>query len=67
MPKTTGDRKTEMVATRLTPSLKKAVRKEAEREGRDVSEWLRNLLIQELRERDSLPDRLSIGDLEDNR
>jgi len=51
----------------LTPSLKKAVRKEAEREGRDVSEWLRNLLIQELRERDSLPDRLSIGDLEDNR
>ncbi|MBS3782750.1 MAG: hypothetical protein KGY76_09545 [Candidatus Thermoplasmatota archaeon] len=67
MPKTTGDRKTELVATRLTPSLKQAVRKEAEREGRDISEWLRNLLIQELRDRDSLPDRLSIGDLEDDR
>jgi len=67
MPKTTGDRKTEMVATRLTPPLKQAVQKEAQREGRDVSEWLRNLLIEELRERDSLPDRLSLGNLEENR
>ncbi len=67
MPKTTGERKTELVATRLTPPLKQAVEKEAHREGRDVSEWLRNLLIEELRERGSLPDRLSIGNLEDNR
>lgn len=67
MPKKTGDKKSELVATRLTPPLKQAVEKEARREGRDVSEWLRNLLIEELRERNSLPDRLSIGDLEDNR
>jgi len=67
MPKTTGERKTELVATRLTPPLKQAVQKEAQREGRDVSEWLRNLLIEELRERGSLPDRLSLGNLEDNR
>ena len=67
MPKTNGDRKTELVATRLTPPLKQAVQKEAQREGRDVSEWLRNLLIEELRERDSLPDRLSLGNLEENR
>ncbi|MEF8835310.1 MAG: hypothetical protein V5A76_04065 [Candidatus Thermoplasmatota archaeon] len=56
-----------MVATRLTPPLKQAVQKEAQREGRDVSEWLRNLLIEELRERGSLPDRLSLGDLEERR
>lgn len=67
MPKTTAERKTELVATRLTPPLKQAVKKEAQREGRDVSEWLRNLLIEELRERGRLPDRLSIGNLEKNR
>ncbi|MFW6065032.1 MAG: hypothetical protein ACOC8Y_05600 [Candidatus Natronoplasma sp.] len=67
MPKTSGERKTEMVATRLTSPLKQAVRKEAQREGRDVSEWLRNLLINELRERGSLPDRLSLGTLEEDR
>ncbi|MFP4001700.1 MAG: hypothetical protein ACOCTN_07280 [Candidatus Natronoplasma sp.] len=67
MPRKTGDKKTELVATRLTPPLKQAVEKEAKREGRDVSEWLRNLLIEELRARNSLPDRLSIGDLEEKR
>ncbi|MFW5946470.1 MAG: hypothetical protein ACOCSJ_02150 [Candidatus Natronoplasma sp.] len=67
MPKTSGERKTEMVATRLTPPLKQAVKKEAQREGRDISEWLRNLLIEELRERGSLPDRLSLGNLGEDR
>ncbi len=67
MPETTGEQKTELVATRLTPPLKQAVKKEARREGRDVSEWIRNLLIEELRERGSLPDRLSISNLEENR
>ncbi|MBS3817491.1 MAG: hypothetical protein KGY76_08025 [Candidatus Thermoplasmatota archaeon] len=67
MPKTTGERKTEMVATRLTPPLKQAIKKEAQREGRDISEWIRNLLIEELRERNSLPDRLSLENLEENR
>jgi len=67
MPKKSGDKKSELVATRLTPPLKNAVKKEARREGRDVSEWLRNLLIEELRERNSLPDRLSLGDLGESR
>lgn len=65
MPKKKGDQKSELVATRLTPALKKAVEREARREGRDVSEWIRNLLIEELRDRNSLPDRLSFGELEE--
>ncbi len=67
MPRKKGEQKSELVATRLTPPLKKAVEREARREGRDVSEWIRNLLIEELRERGSLPERLSFGELEENR
>ncbi len=64
MPKTKSEKKTELVATRLTPKLKKAVENEARQEGMDVSEWVRYLIVTELRERDSIPRKLTLQDLE---
>jgi hypothetical protein len=61
MPRKSGDKKSEIVATRLTPSLKRIVEHEAHSEGVDTSEWLRNLIIQELNRREALPRKFSFG------
>ncbi|MFP4608079.1 MAG: hypothetical protein ACOC55_02010 [Candidatus Natronoplasma sp.] len=67
MPKVEGNKKSELVATRLTPRLKKAVRREATREGMDLSEWIRTLVVRELRERDALPRKFSFENFEGER
>jgi len=51
MPVTNGEKKTQLITTRLAPSIEKVVQGEARREGMDVSEWVRNIIVQELRER----------------
>lgn len=65
MPKVQGKKKSELVATRLTPRLKKAVRREAAREGMGVSEWIRKLVVGELMDRDRLPKKFSFEDFEE--
>lgn len=64
MPKVQGKKKSELVATRLTPRLKKAVEREAAREGLGVSEWIRKLVVEELMERDCLPKKFSFDSFE---
>jgi len=49
MPRKSSDLKTELVATRVTPSIKRVVSQEAKKMGLDISEWLRLLIISEIR------------------
>ena len=46
-----------LLATRVTPRISMSVKQMAYREGLNVSEWLRNLIIEELKKTDSLPKR----------
>jgi len=48
-------RKTELLSVRVTPRIKEIVAQVAHSEGLDVSEWLRNLIVVELKRRGSLP------------
>jgi hypothetical protein len=47
--------KSVIVATRVTPNIKKLIERMALREGLSVSEWLRNLIVSELKEEEALP------------
>ncbi|MHA1632553.1 MAG: plasmid mobilization protein [Candidatus Freyarchaeota archaeon] len=47
--------KTELLSVRVTPRIKEIVAQVARSEGLDVSEWLRNLIVVELKRRGSLP------------
>jgi len=55
MPKTGSETKTRLVCTRLTPTIEGVASQQASQEGLTTSEWVRNLIIKELRERGSLP------------
>jgi hypothetical protein len=46
-----------LLATRVTPGIRENVKQMAYREGLNVSEWLRNLIIEELKRTDSLSRR----------
>jgi hypothetical protein len=48
-----------LLATRVTPRISVNVKQMAYREGLNVSEWLRNLIIEELKRTDSLPKRFN--------
>jgi len=54
MPKIEGDSKEELLCTRVTPVIKEAVIRESQVEGLTPSEWLRNLIVKELKERGAL-------------
>ena len=51
MPKIEGDAKEELLCTRVTSAIKEAVLHESQTEGLTPSEWLRNLIVKELKER----------------
>jgi len=55
MPKIEGDAKAELLCTRVIPVIKEAVIRESQVEGLTTSEWLRNLVVKELKEREALP------------
>jgi len=55
VPKIQGELKIELLCTRLTSTIREAVVREAQKEGLTTSEWLRNLILKELKERDALP------------
>jgi len=44
-------KKKAIVATRLAPHIIELVKKEAEKEGISVSEWIRNIILKELKKR----------------
>ena len=55
MPQTSGTPKNVLLATRVTPKIRDIVVQMAQREGLNVSEWLRNLIISELKRNEVLP------------
>lgn len=55
MPRTKAGRKSDLLCTRLTPEIKTIIAQTAAQEGITSSEWLRNLIIRELRSVDVLP------------
>jgi hypothetical protein len=55
MPKTDSETKAALLTTRVTPQIKNVVEQQASREGLTSSEWLRNLVIRELKREDLLP------------
>ena len=56
MGKTTSKPKSVMLATRVTPLINDIVNQMAKREGLNKSEWIRNLIIAELKRSKVLPD-----------
>ena len=55
MPRIEGETKAELLCTRVTSLIKEAVLRESQDEGLTTSEWLRNLIVKELKERGALP------------
>ena len=64
MPKTKSYTKTDSVTARVTPHVKKIVVQLARSEGLDISEWLRNLIVKELKDRGVLTTSLALSGLE---
>jgi len=62
LPRKTGTPKTVLLATRVTPRIRDIVVQMAHREGFNVSEWLRNLIISELKRNEALPSVLRSPD-----
>jgi len=60
MPRNSSNPKTVLLATRITPKIKAIVEQMAIREGLSVSEWLRNLIVMELKKSEALPSVLKI-------
>jgi hypothetical protein len=60
MPRNSSNPKTVLLATRVTPKIKAIVEQMAIREGLSVSEWLRNLIVMELKKSEALPSVLKI-------
>ncbi|MBT3284918.1 hypothetical protein HN376_09375 [Candidatus Bathyarchaeota archaeon] len=56
MPQKTGIPKNMLLATRVTPRIRDIVVQMAQREGLNVSEWMRNLIIMELKRAEALPN-----------
>jgi len=55
MPRREGSFKEDFLSTRVTFAIKTSVFQEAQTEGLTPSEWLRNLVVKELKERQALP------------
>jgi hypothetical protein len=49
MPKIESDAKASLLCTRVTPYIKEIIEQQASREGLTPSEWIRNLIIKELK------------------
>jgi len=62
LPQKRGTPKTVLLATRVTPRIRDIVVQMAHREGLNVSEWLRNLIIGELKRNEALPTLLRSPD-----
>ena len=58
MGRSNGHTKDILLVTRVTPRISENVKQLAYREGLNVSEWLRNLIVAELKKTNSLPSRL---------
>ncbi len=64
MPKTKTRNKSDLLCTRLTPEIKSLINHVAAQEGVNSSEWVRKLIIKELRELDALQTQFIIPTIE---
>ena len=64
MPRNNANPKTILLATRVTPHIKRVVAQLAQREGLAVSEWLRNIVVMELKRYSALPAIIQIPEYE---
>ena len=55
MPKSNGSLKEGYICTRITLAIRKLIFEEAQDEGLTASEWLRDLIVNELKEREVFP------------
>ncbi len=58
MGRSNGTPKSVLIATRVTPAINKKIKQIAFSEGLYVSEWIRQLIISELRNQDALEKKL---------
>jgi len=65
MPKTKVDTKTVMQCTRITPRIKEIIDLTSAQEGITPSEWLRNLILKELRSKNALPTVFRVPTIEE--
>jgi len=63
MPKTKSETKECIVYLRLTSTIKSLITYQAAQEGVTPSEWLRKLVIKELRERDALSSTFRVPEI----
>ena len=63
MPQKSGTPKNVLLATRVTPRIRDIVVQMSHREGLNVSEWLRNLIISELKRNEALPNVIRASNL----
>lgn len=63
MPQKSGTPKNVLLATRVTPRIRDIVVQMSHREGLNVSEWLRNLIINELKRNEALPNVIRASNL----
>ena len=55
MPKIDGEIKTSLISTKVTTRIRDIIIQQASREGITTSEWLRKLIIKELKNENLLP------------
>jgi hypothetical protein len=65
MPKTKSSAKESSVYVRVTKTIKDLIVYQASQEGVTPSEWLRNLITKELRERKALPTLFKVPEIEE--
>lgn len=66
MPKIKTKRKSVIVTTRLTPEIKNSIDQASSQEGISSSEWMRNIIVKELRTRDLLPVTYILPEIDEN-
>ncbi len=66
-PRIDGKLKESPMAIRVTAAIKEAVIRESQIEGLTASEWLRNLIVKKLKEREALPKVYNFPKLEKKR
>jgi len=54
MPRIDGETKDSLISTKVTPRIKEIIVQQAMREGITASEWMRKLIIKELKSEDLL-------------
>ena len=59
MGRSSGNTKDILLATRVTPRISENVKQLAYREGLTVSEWIRNLIVTDLKKNNALPNRFN--------